>query len=55
MGDKCYWNSKYLNSITSLDNECIGVIHTDKVYKNNEWAYGYREIDPLGGHDPCNQ
>ena len=42
-----------LNSITSLNNECIGVfITTDKVYKNNEWAYGYREIDPLGGHDP---
>ena len=37
-----------LNSITLLDNACIGVfITTDKVYKNNEWAYGYREIDPL--------
>jgi CDP-glucose 4,6-dehydratase len=22
------------------------------VYRNNEWLYGYREDDPLGGHDP---
>lgn len=28
------------------------VITTDKVYRNHEWAYPYRETDPLGGHDP---
>lgn len=28
------------------------VITTDKVYRNHEWAYPYRESDPLGGHDP---
>ena len=28
------------------------VITTDKVYRNREWAYPYRESDPLGGHDP---
>jgi len=27
-------------------------VTTDKVYKNNEWYYGYREIDFLGGYDP---
>lgn len=27
-------------------------ITTDKVYKNNEWAWPYRESDPLGGKDP---
>lgn len=27
-------------------------ITTDKVYKNNEWVYGYRETDPLGDKDP---
>lgn len=27
-------------------------ITTDKVYKNNEWPWPYREIDPLGGKDP---
>lgn len=28
------------------------IITTDKVYENREWIYGYRENDPLGGHDP---
>jgi len=27
-------------------------ITTDKVYKNHEWPWPYRESDPLGGHDP---
>ncbi len=27
-------------------------ITTDKVYRNNEWEWGYRENDPFGGHDP---
>jgi CDP-glucose 4,6-dehydratase len=27
-------------------------VTTDKCYDNKEWAYGYREIDPLGGKDP---
>lgn len=30
----------------------VVVITTDKVYKNNEWVYGYRESDQLGGYDP---
>ncbi|WP_307393931.1 CDP-glucose 4,6-dehydratase [Paenibacillus anaericanus] len=28
------------------------IITTDKCYENREWAWGYREIDRLGGHDP---
>ncbi len=28
------------------------MITTDKVYRNNEWAWPYRETDHLGGHDP---
>lgn len=28
------------------------MITTDKVYRNNEWPYPYREDDALGGHDP---
>lgn len=28
------------------------MVTTDKVYKNNEWIYPYRETDTLGGHDP---
>ena len=27
-------------------------VTTDKVYHNNEWDWGYREIDPLDGYDP---
>ncbi|MTI86446.1 MAG: CDP-glucose 4,6-dehydratase [Balneolaceae bacterium] len=28
------------------------IITTDKCYENKEWTFGYREIDPMGGHDP---
>ena len=28
------------------------MITTDKCYENREWVYGYRECDPMGGHDP---
>ncbi len=27
-------------------------VTTDKVYKNNEWEWGYREDEPLDGYDP---
>lgn len=27
-------------------------VTSDKCYKNNEWLWGYRENDELGGHDP---
>ena len=30
----------------------IVVVTTDKCYENKEWVWGYRENDPLGGHDP---
>lgn len=30
---------------------CV-VVTTDKCYENNEWVYGYRETDPMGGFDP---
>jgi len=28
------------------------MVTSDKCYENREWIYGYRETDPLGGHDP---
>lgn len=28
------------------------IVTTDKCYKNNEWEWGYRESDSLGGKDP---
>lgn len=27
-------------------------ITSDKCYENREWIWGYRETDPMGGHDP---
>lgn len=27
-------------------------ITTDKCYENREWEWGYRENEPMGGHDP---
>ena len=27
-------------------------VTTDKCYENREWLHGYRESDPMGGHDP---
>ncbi len=27
-------------------------VTSDKCYHNSEWIWGYRENDPLGGHDP---
>ena len=42
-----------LEALRTLQQPCSAVlITTDKVYRNNEWLYGYRENDPLGGHDP---
>ena len=42
-----------LDSLKELDNNCIGIIITsDKCYENQEWEWGYREIDKLGGEDP---
>ena len=35
------------NSVKSFLN-----VTTDKVYKNNEWVWGYRETEPLDGYDP---
>ena len=49
-----------LDALRSLDQHyadsqktCASVfITTDKCYENREWLHGYREEDPLGGHDP---
>ena len=42
-----------LESIRALDCVRAGVIvTTDKCYENKEWVWGYREDEPMGGHDP---
>lgn len=30
----------------------VVVVTSDKCYENREWLWGYREDDPMGGHDP---
>jgi CDP-glucose 4,6-dehydratase len=32
--------------------KAVVVVTTDKVYENQEWVWGYREGEPLGGRDP---
>ncbi len=42
-----------LEALKSLRHPCaVVMVTTDKVYQNQEWVYGYRESDSLGGHDP---
>jgi len=42
-----------LESMRSID--CVRaavIVTTDKCYENKEWEWGYRENEPMGGHDP---
>jgi CDP-glucose 4,6-dehydratase len=32
--------------------KAVVVVTTDKCYENREWEWGYRENEPMGGHDP---
>lgn len=41
---ECCRNSDTVKSVLNIT--------TDKVYKNNEWCWGYREDEPLDGFDP---
>ena len=42
-----------LETLKPLQRPCgVVMVTTDKVYANQEWDYGYREEDRLGGHDP---
>lgn len=42
-----------LHAMKSVDSVRSAVLITsDKCYENVEWAYGYREVDRLGGKDP---
>jgi CDP-glucose 4,6-dehydratase len=34
------------------DVRAVVVVTSDKCYENREWEWGYREDDPMGGHDP---
>lgn len=42
-----------LEAIRELDRPCVVVVVTsDKCYENKGWIWGYRENEPMGGHDP---
>jgi CDP-glucose 4,6-dehydratase len=42
-----------LEAIRQIRRPCVVVnVTSDKCYQNNEWVWGYRENEPMGGHDP---
>ena len=42
-----------LEAARSIDSVLVMVnVTSDKCYENREWVWGYRESDPMGGHDP---
>ena len=41
-----------LEALRGLEAVTCILITSDKVYENNEWIWGYRENDALGGKDP---
>jgi CDP-glucose 4,6-dehydratase len=42
-----------LDALRELESVRVAMmVTTDKVYRNQEWPYPYREDDALGGHDP---
>ena len=36
----------------TLSVKAVVNVTTDKCYENREWVWGYRENEPMGGHDP---
>jgi CDP-glucose 4,6-dehydratase len=53
------WNVNVIGTLNLLESlrklanpSFVVVVTTDKVYKNQEWDYSYRENDLLGGVDP---
>jgi CDP-glucose 4,6-dehydratase len=32
--------------------QAVVIVTSDKCYENREWLWGYREDEPMGGHDP---
>ena len=42
-----------LEAVRSCPNlKSVIIVTSDKCYENQEWVWGYREHDPMGGHDP---
>jgi CDP-glucose 4,6-dehydratase len=52
-GTNVMGTANILNACRIIESvKAIVNITTDKCYENREWVWGYREIDPMGGHDP---
>jgi CDP-glucose 4,6-dehydratase len=52
------WSTNVMGTVNLLEAlrhapgvRAMVVVTTDKCYRNNEWPWGYRETDALGGHD----
>lgn len=44
---------KVLECVRQCDSvRSVVMVTTDKCYDNKEWCWAYREVDPMGGHDP---
>jgi CDP-glucose 4,6-dehydratase len=42
-----------LEAVRQCDSvRAVVVVTTDKCYENQEWVWGYRENEPMGGYDP---
>jgi CDP-glucose 4,6-dehydratase len=42
-----------LEAVRQVDSvRAVVCVTSDKCYENREWAWGYRETDPMGGFDP---
>jgi CDP-glucose 4,6-dehydratase len=42
-----------LEAVRQSKQPCVVVsVTSDKCYENREWVWGYRENEPMGGHDP---
>lgn len=53
LGTNIMGTAHLLDALRGLDSVRVAVMITsDKVYRNQEWIYPYREDDALGGHDP---
>jgi CDP-glucose 4,6-dehydratase len=53
------WSSNVMGTVNVLEAaracgsvKAVVVVTTDKCYENQEWLWGYRESDRLGGRDP---
>lgn len=53
------WETNVIGTLNLLDGALqlgrkvsVVVVTSDKVYRNREWEFAYREDDELGGHDP---